>query len=92
MTKKNGKKNPKKPDRSATASNEGISNAWIPYRTGIIIIAILSIGMAAMTVYQAVNDFGKPLAEAIFLGVFFGGMLWVVFFGFILLNRLLGRH
>ena len=92
MTKKSGNKSVKKTAKQAASSSGLQGNAWIPYRTGIIIIAILSIGMIAMTAYQAVTEFGMTWAEGLLRGVIFGGSLWIIFFGFILLNRLLGRH
>lgn len=92
MAKKTGSKKSRQADKQDRAPAEVKSNAWIPYRTGIILIAILSIGMTALTVYQAVTESGMPFGQALLTGLFFGGMLWVIFFGFILLNRLLGRH
>lgn len=92
MTKKSGNKSTKKAAKQAGSASELPGNAWIPYRTGIIIIAILSIGMIAMTAYQAVTEFGMTWGEGLLRGVIFGGSLWIIFFGFILLNRLLGRH
>lgn len=68
---------------------EPASSAWISFRHGIIIIAILSLAMTVLTVYQALMV--KPLGEALLLGLGFGLSIWLVFFGFILLNRLLGR-
>ena len=92
MTKKSGNKSAKKAAKRVESSSALQGNAWIPYRTGIIIIAILSIGMIAMTAYQAVTEFGMTWGEGLLRGVLFGGMLWVIFFGFILFNRVLGRH
>lgn len=92
MTKKSGNKSTKKAAKLDSEKGELKGNAWIPYRTGIILIAILSIGMIAMTAYQAVTEFGMTWGEGLLRGLFFGGMLWVIFFGFIFINRLLGRH
>jgi hypothetical protein len=92
MTKKSGNKSAKKATKQAGSSSELQGSAWIPYRTGIIIIAVLSIGMIAMTAYQAVTEFGMTWGEGLLRGLLFGGTLWIIFFGFILLNRLLGRH
>ena len=75
-------KDEKKPDLQ--------SNAWISFRSGAIIIGVLSVGMAVLTTIQAMEV--KPLGEAILYGLLFGASLWVVFFGLILINRLLGRH
>ena len=92
MTKKSGNKSVKKAAKKAAAAPELKGTAWIPYRSGIIIIAILSVVMAGLTIYQAIALAGKPVAEAVLWGLFYGGMLWVIFFGFILLNRFLGRN
>lgn len=92
MTKKSGNKSVKKAAKQAASTPELKGSAWIPYRTGIIIIAILSIGMALMTAYQAVTEFGMTWGDGLLRGLLFGGMLWLIFFGFILFNRFLGRH
>lgn len=92
MTKKASNKSAKKAAKQASAASELKGTAWIPYRTGIIIIAIVSIGMTALTVYQAMDQFGMTFGEALLRGVLFGGLLWIIFFGFILFNRFLGRH
>lgn len=92
MTKKSKNKSASKNAKKPSTLSEPQSSAWIPYRTGIIIIAILSIGMTALTVYQAMSQFGMNFGEALLRGILFGGMLWIIFFGFILFNRFLGRH
>ncbi len=58
-------------------------------RSGIIIIAITSIGMAVLTTIQAWET--KPPLEAIFWGLAFGVMIWAIFWGMILFNRFIGR-
>ncbi len=83
------KKQKQKKKNEGQPAGENASNAWISFRHGIIIIGIVSIAMAALTVYQALPV--KPLGEALLLGLGFGLSIWLVFFGFILLNRLLGR-
>lgn len=83
------KKKKKKNRVEGQPAPEPASNAWISFRHGIIIIAILSIAMAVLTTYQALMV--KPLGEALLLGLGFGSSIWLIFFGFILLNRLLGR-
>lgn len=92
MTKKSGNKSAKKAAKQVSTASELKGNAWIPYRTGIIIIAIVSIGMTALTVYQAMTQFGMAFGDALLRGALFGGLLWIIFFGFILFNRFLGRH
>lgn len=83
------KKKKKKITTEGQATPEPASNAWISFRHGVIIIAILSVAMAVLTTYQALMV--KPVGEALLLGLGFGASIWLIFFGFILLNRLLGR-
>jgi hypothetical protein len=64
--------------------------AWISMRTGIIVIAITSVGMAVLTTIQALQT--KGLLEAISWGVLFGVFIWAIFIGMLLINRLLGRR
>lgn len=61
------------------------SGPWISMRTGLIVIAITSIAMAVLTAWQAIP--AKGVVDGILLGILFGGLIWVVFFGFILFNR-----
>ena len=70
---------------SITAS---ISDAWISMRSGIIIISIVSIGMAVMTAWQAIPQ--KGWLEGSLLGLFFGILIWVVFLGMQLFYRVTG--
>lgn len=90
-TKTKKPKDPIEENKPEDMNKSGLKgNAWIPYRQGVIVIAVLSIGMAILTTYQALEV--KPLGEAILYGLFFGGSLWLIFFGMILVNRFLGRH
>jgi hypothetical protein len=91
MTKNtNPKHDDKKTEAKSKTASESQSSAWIPFRRGVILIALLSVGMTILTIYQAIQV--KPLGDAILYGLGFGASLWLIFFGFILLNRLLGRH
>ena len=62
---------------------------WISMRSGIIIISIVSIGMAVLTAIQAIAV--KGWVEGILWGVVFGALIWALFFGMIFINRLLRR-
>jgi hypothetical protein len=62
---------------------------WLSMRTGVITIAITSIFMAVLTAWQAIP--ARGVLEGILLGLLFGGMIWAIFFGFLLLNRFLRR-
>lgn len=71
----------KTPKKQAEMTNA----AWIPMRTGVIIVAITSIGMAVLTALQAIPS--KGLVDGILLGLMFGGFIWIIFLGFYLFNR-----
>ncbi len=58
-------------------------------RVGVIVISITSVVMAVLTAYQAIPL--KGVVDGILYGLLFGGMIWIVFFGFILFNRFLRR-
>jgi hypothetical protein len=59
---------------------------WISMRTGLIVMAIVSIGFAIYIILMS-DPTATPLLNRILSGVLFGGSLWVVFFGFMLINR-----
>jgi len=56
-------------------------------KTGLRVIWIASIGMAVLTAIQVVPERG--LVEGIFWGVVFGGMIWLIFWGYYLFHRFL---
>ncbi len=76
-------KQEKKPAREQTPLNK----PWIPMRSGIIVIAITSIAMAALTAWEAIPV--KGVTEGILYGIFFGGLIWIIFLGFILFRRII---
>jgi hypothetical protein len=84
VTSKNKNKDKKKIIKEQPAHNE----SWIPMRTGLIIVAIASIGMAVLTAWQAIPEKGWLMGSL--YGLFFGGMIWVVFFGMRLFYRFTG--
>ncbi len=70
---------------------EMLSKPWISMRTGLIVLAIVSIGMSILTAYQAIPV--KGVWEGILWGLFFGGAIWLIFLGYLLFNRLVrGRR
>ena len=62
---------------------------WISMRSGIKIIAFTSIAMAVLTAAQVIPSRGW--LEGILWGVLFGVLIWAIFFGNILINRLLHK-
>jgi hypothetical protein len=62
---------------------------WISMRSGIIIIAITSLGMAVLTAIQVIPV--KGWVEGLLWSVLFGALIWVVFFGMNFINRFFRR-
>jgi len=58
-------------------------------RSGMIVIAITSVAMAALTAWQVIPSRGW--LEGILWGLLFGALIWAIFFGNILINRLLRK-
>lgn len=63
---------------------------WISLRNGSIVIAIASLLMAVLTAWQVIPS--KGWLEGILWGIFFGVLIWLIFFGNILVNRLLRKR
>jgi hypothetical protein len=81
-------KNTKKPKKQAEQKLE--NQPWISMRTGLIINAIASVGMAVLTAWQVIPSRGW--VEGILWGLLFGALIWAIFFGNILINRLLRKR
>jgi fatty acid desaturase len=82
VAKKSKKKKAQKPEQS-------LNQPWISMRKGIIVIAITSVAMAVLTAWQVIPSQGW--VEGILWGLLFGALIWAVFFGNILINKLLRR-
>jgi uncharacterized membrane protein len=82
VAKKSKKKKAQKPEQS-------LNQPWISMRKGIIVIAITSVAMAVLTAWQVISSQGW--VEGILWGLLFGTLIWAVFFGNILINKLLRR-
>lgn len=66
------------------------SQPWIPFKTGLIVVGVVSILLAIWTVVTSNPEL--DLLERILWGVVFGGSIWVVFLFFLVINRLLRRR
>lgn len=65
------------------------SQPWMSMRTGMILMGIVSLGMAALTAYNAIPSVG--IWEGILWGLVFGGSLWLIFLIALLFHRLMRR-
>jgi uncharacterized membrane protein len=76
-------------DRQNKTSTSLPTEPWISMRSGTVIITFTSIGMAVLTASQVIPV--KGWLEGILWGLLFGGLIWVIFFGMIFINRFLKR-
>ncbi len=58
-------------------------------RSGLIVIAITSVALAVLMAWQVIPSRGW--VEGILWGLLFGALIWAIFFGNILINKLLRR-
>lgn len=86
-TKKTTNKNdkPTSSQRPANPSGQG----WIPIRTGMIAISIVSLAMFAWTAYQTIPAIG--FWSGLLYALIAGGSLWLVFLVAILFHRFMRR-
>jgi len=89
MTKQQNKSSKETKEKGTKLASQP-AGAWIPMRTGLIIITIVSVVMAVLTAWQAVPI--KGWVEGILWGVLFGGSIWVIFLGFLLYGRLFRKE
>jgi hypothetical protein len=52
---------------------------WVSMRTGMIVMAIVSVALAVLIASQVIPSTGW--LEGILWGLLFGGMIWAIFFG-----------
>ncbi len=65
------------------------SQGWIPIRTGMIAISIISLAMFAWTAYQTIPAIG--IWKGLLYALIAGGSLWLVFLVAILFHRFMRR-
>jgi uncharacterized membrane-anchored protein len=85
-----GKKARKKAEVREQSPETELFAPWISMRSGLIVMAVVSLGLAIWTAYQT-SLTNVSLINSILWGIVFGGSLWLVFFGFILFNRFLRK-
>jgi len=90
MTKKrSGTKSKAQQEQEAREFQAELSKSWLSMRTGIIIMAIVSIAFAGFVAWNYVESAG--LFKAILIGLMFAGILWAIFIGNYYFNRFLRR-
>ena len=87
---KQSKKSPEKVKEKDPKLATQPAGAWIPMKSGLIVMTIASVALAVLTAWQAVPV--KGWLDGILLGLFFGGSLWVIFLVFLLYGRLFRKQ
>lgn len=83
MAKKSG---PKDSEESAKKAGDErpVTEPWLSKRTGLIVMALISLGLAVMVGWQVYPALG--LGEALLWAAGFGVSVWVVFVAFYFFN------
>lgn len=68
-----------------TKSGQDQNEAWISMRTGLIVVTLVSVGMAVLTAWTTIPAIGW--AEGLLWSLGSGGAVWLVFVGFFFFNR-----
>lgn len=76
-------------DKQSQSNTPLPTEPWLSMRSGTNIIIFTSIGMAVLTAIQVIPV--KGWLEGVLWGLLFGGLIWVIFFGMIFINRFLKR-
>jgi hypothetical protein len=63
------------------------SDAWLPTRGGLIVLGILSLGMAGITFWQSYQAFS--FLESLGYALVYGGSIWAIFLVIYLVNTFL---
>ena len=61
------------------------NEAWLSMRTGLIVVTLVSVGMAVLTGWMTIPALGW--VEGLLWSLGFGGAVWLVFVGFCFFNR-----
>ena len=80
-------KNTNKKTSESEKPADRINQAWISMRTGLIVMAVVSIGMGGLTAWSAVQTQGT--LKGILWGLGFGAAVWVVFAVALMFNRVM---
>ena len=80
-------KNKKKRKEKEQDIEKSLSQPWLSMRSGLKIMTVTSVIMAALTAWQVIPS--KGWVEGILWGLLFGALVWAVFFGNVLITRFL---
>lgn len=80
-------KKSKQKDKNQITEQIPLDTPWISMRNGIIVISIASIAMAVLTAWEVIPV--KGVIQGLLYGIFFGGLIWMIFLGFTFFRRII---
>ncbi len=80
-----GRRKEKKQGTYEPDKKPGFSDPWIGKRTGLIVVAVVSVALVAFLAYRFIPALG--LVEGLLWSLGFGASIWVVFGGFYAFNK-----
>ena len=80
-------KKSKQKDKNQTTEKIPLDTPWIKMKDGIIVISIASVAMAVLTAWEVIPV--KGVIQGILYGLFFGGLIWLIFLGFTFFRRII---
>lgn len=80
-----GRRKEKKQGTYEPDKKPGFSDPWIGKRTGLIVVAFVSVALVAFLAYRFIPALG--LVEGLLWSLGFGASIWVVFGGFYAFNK-----
>jgi hypothetical protein len=81
-----GRRKEKKQGTYEPDKKPGFSDPWIGKRTGLIIVAVVSVALVAFMAYILIPALDDPV-EGLLWSLGFGASIWVVFGGFYAFNK-----
>ena len=79
----------KKTPKVKEKEEESLMKPWVSMRGGMIIMAIVSLALAALIAWQVIPNNGW--LEGIGWGLFYGALIWIIFFGNLWISKKLRR-
>jgi len=80
-----GKRKEKKQGTYEGKQKPNFSDPWIQKKTGLIIVAVVTVALVAFLAYTFIPALG--LVEGILWALGFGASIWIVFGGFYAFNK-----
>ncbi len=85
----NKNKTKKTPKVKEEEKDLALTKPWVTMRGGMIVMAITSVALAILIAWQVIPNNGW--LEGIGWGLFYGALIWIIFFGNLWISKKLRR-